>query len=101
MFGYSSEELQRLSFPDICIDETLEQCRGHLRELSEGVRLQYEIETLHRRKDGTFLPVNTYFSAVSERHPNQRRFLTVTVDVSGRPKMLYTRPNRSWGGSHD
>jgi PAS domain S-box-containing protein len=72
MFGYSSEELQRLSFLDICIDETLDQCRGQLRELSDGVRLQYEIETQHRRKDGTFVPVNTYFSAVSERQPTQR-----------------------------
>ena len=84
MFGYSCGELQRLSFLDICIDETLDQRRGHLRELSEGVRLHYEIETQHRRKDGTFLPVNTYFSAVSERRPNQRRFLTVTVDISAR-----------------
>jgi PAS domain S-box-containing protein len=84
MFGYSCDELQRLSFLDICIDETLDQCLGHLRELSEGVRLHYEIETQHRRKDGTFLPVNTYFSAVSERRPNQRRFLAVTVDISAR-----------------
>ena len=84
MFGYSSEELQQLSFLDICIDEALDQCRDHLQELSEGVRLHYEIETQHRRKDGTFLPVNTYFSAVSERRPNQRTFLTVTVDISAR-----------------
>jgi len=84
MFGYSSDELQRLSFLDICIDETLDQCRDHLRELSEGVRLQYEIETQHRRKDGTFLPVNTHLSAVSQRRPSRRRFLTVTVDVSAR-----------------
>ena len=48
----------------------------------EGVRLQYEIETHHRRKDGTSLPVNTYFSAVSKCGPNHRTFLTVTVDIS-------------------
>ena len=48
------------------------------------MRPHYEIETQHRRKDGTFLPVNTYFSAVSERRPNQRRFLAVTVDISAR-----------------
>jgi PAS domain S-box len=83
MFGYSSEELQQLSFLDIC-DEAGDECRIPLRELREGVRLQYEIETQHRRKDGTSLPVNTYFSAVSERGPNQRTFLTVTVDISAR-----------------
>ena len=84
MFGYSSEELQQLSFLDICVDEARDECRVPLRELREGVRLQYEIETQHRRKDGTSLPVNTYFSAVSERGPNQRTFLTVTVDISAR-----------------
>ena len=84
MFGYSSEELRQLSFLDICVDEAGDECRIPLRELREGVRLQYEIETQHRRKDGTSLPVNTYFSAVSERGPNQRTFLTVTVDISAR-----------------
>ena len=49
-----------------------------------SVRLQYGIETQHRRKDGISLPVNTYFSAVSERRPSQRTFLTVTVDISAR-----------------
>ncbi len=84
MFGYSSEELQQLSFLDICIDEARDECCVPLRELREGVRLQYEIETQHRRKDGTSLPVNTYFSTVSERGPNQRTFLAVTVDISAR-----------------
>ena len=84
MFGYSSEELRQLSFLDICVDEAGDECRIPLRELREGVRLQYEIETQHRRKDGTSLPVNTYFSAVSERGSNQRTFLTVTVDISAR-----------------
>ena len=83
MFGYSSEELQQLSFLDICIDEAGDECRVPLRELRDGVRLEYEIETQHRRKDGTSLPVNTYFSAV-ERAPNRRTFLTVTVDISAR-----------------
>jgi PAS domain S-box-containing protein len=84
MFGYSSEELQQLSFLDICIDEARDDCRVPLRELREGVRLQYEIETQHRRKDGTSLSVNTYFSAIGEHGPNQRTFLTVTVDISAR-----------------
>jgi PAS domain S-box-containing protein len=83
MFGYSNEELQQLSFLDICIDEALDQCRDHLQELSADLRPHYEIETQHRRKDGTFLPVNTYFSAISERRPHQR-FLAVTVDISAR-----------------
>ena len=75
MFDYSREELQQISFLDICIDEAGDECRIPLRELREGVRLQYEIETQHRRKDGTSLPLNTCFSAVSECGSNQRTFL--------------------------
>ena len=84
MFGYSSEELQQLSFLDIFIDEARDECRVPLRELREGVRLQYELETQYRRKDGTPLPVNTYFSAVSGRAPSQQTFLTLAVDVTSR-----------------
>jgi PAS domain S-box-containing protein len=84
MFGYSSGELQQLSFLDICIDEVRDECRVPLIELRDGTRFQYEIETQHRRKDGTCLPVNTYFSAVRHRGSTQRTFLTITVDISAR-----------------
>ena len=38
MFGYSSEELQQLSFLDICIDEAGDECRIPLREDSDYLR---------------------------------------------------------------
>jgi PAS domain S-box-containing protein len=82
MLGYSSEELRQLSFFDICVDEHDER-RVSLRELHEGARLQYEVETQYRRKDGTCLPVNTYFSGVNGRAP-VRQFLMVTVDITAR-----------------
>jgi PAS domain S-box-containing protein len=84
MVGYSSEELQQLSILDICVDGDRDEYRVPLRELREGVRLQYELETQYRRKDGTPLPVNTYFSAVSGRVPSQQTFLMLTVDVTSR-----------------
>jgi len=84
MIGYSREELRQLSLLDICKDGVDDERRVPLRELREGVRLQYELETQYRRKDGTSLPVNTYFSALSGRAPNQQMFLTLTVDVSAR-----------------
>src|SRR5215831_2929427 len=67
MLGYSSQELQQQSFLDICTDGDRDECRVALRELREGARLQYETEARYQRKDGTLLPVNTYFSAVSNR----------------------------------
>ena len=74
---------ERLRELDIC--EAGDERRISLRELREGVRLQCETETQHRRKDGTSHPVNTYLSAVVSVGPNQRTFLAVTVDVSARP----------------
>src|SRR6476660_4121501 len=64
MVGYASDELQQLSILDSCVDGDRDEYRVPLRELREGVRLQYELETQYRRKDGIPLPVNTYFSAV-------------------------------------
>ena len=84
MLGYSSEELQQLSFLDIYVDEDHDKHRVSLRELREGLRVQYEIETHYRRKDGTSLPVNTYFSSVGRRAPNHQTFLTVSVDITAR-----------------
>jgi PAS domain S-box-containing protein len=84
MLGYSNEELQQLSFLDICMDENRDECRVPLHELREGARARYEIETRCQRKDGTYLPVNTYFSTVSGRAPQQLAFLVVTVDITAR-----------------
>jgi PAS domain S-box-containing protein len=84
MLGYSSDELQRLSFLDICIDEDRDECRGPLGELREGERLHYEIETRYRRKDGASLPVNTYLSSVDGHIATSPTFLLVTIDITAR-----------------
>jgi PAS domain S-box-containing protein len=84
MLGYSTEELQELSFPDLCIDDARDACQVPLREMREGARVQHEIETQYRRKDGSTLPVNAYLSAVSGRALNRQTFLAVTVDITSR-----------------
>jgi PAS domain S-box-containing protein len=84
MLGYSSKELQLLSFLDICIGQDRDECKALLRELRKGVRLHYEIETRYQRKDGTSLPVNAYFSTVRGARPAQPAFLLVTVDITAR-----------------
>jgi PAS domain-containing protein len=101
MFGYSSEELQRLSFLDICIDEVRDECRVPLRELRDGVRFQYETKhnivakTEHlSRSTLTFHPLASAgrISARSLRSP-------LIFRHAGRPKKRCARLNRSWGGS--
>ena len=84
MLGYSSDELQQLSFLDICVGEDCEACRVPLGELRDGARLHYETETTYQRKDGTTLPVNTYFSTVDGPESAARTFLLVTVDTTAR-----------------
>ena len=68
MLGYSSEELQHLSFLDICDDEECDERRVPLRELRDGARPRYEIETRYRRKNGACVPVHMYFSAINGAH---------------------------------
>ena len=84
MLGYSSEELQQQSLLDIYGDEKRNEIEVLLRELHEGMHLQYGVEALYRRKDGTLLPVDTCFLAVSGSTPNRRLFLTVIIEISAR-----------------
>jgi len=101
MLGYSSEELQQLSFLDICVDEVRDETEVLLHELREGVRLQNGVEAPYRRKDGTFLPVNTSFLAINGRAPNHQIFLTVTVEITARQKPEgVLRADHELGGLH-
>jgi C4-dicarboxylate-specific signal transduction histidine kinase len=52
--------------------------------LRDGARLHYEIETTYQRKDGTTVPVNTYFSTAGGPASTTRSFLLVTVDTTAR-----------------
>jgi PAS domain S-box-containing protein len=80
MLGYTSEELQELSFFEICVEEGRDACRGPLQEMREGVRAEYGVETHYCRRDGTTVPVTTYFSAVGGRTSKPQAFLAVTID---------------------
>jgi PAS domain S-box-containing protein len=84
MLGYSSEQLQELSVFDVSIGEDREACRVALDELREGARLHYEAETTYQRKDGTTLPVDTYFSKIGGPSPTTRTFLLVVLDTTAR-----------------
>jgi PAS domain S-box-containing protein len=101
MVGYSTEELQQLSILDICVDGDRDEYRVPSRELREGVRLQCELKTQYRRKDGTPLPVNTYFSVGARRLSKRFSRWQSTLHRARRPKMPCARLNRSSGGLLD
>ena len=74
MVGYSSEELQQLSILDICVDGDRDEYRVPLRELREGVRLQYELETQYRRKDGILFQSTHTFQRLAGARRLSKRF---------------------------
>jgi PAS domain S-box-containing protein len=86
MLGYSSDELQQLSLLDICVDEERDEREASLRELRDGVRVQYSVEAQYRRKDGTFLTFNTHFLTVSGRAPSHQILLTVNITARQTPE---------------
>ena len=68
MVGYTEEELQKLSFLDVTLEEYLEPNRTLIRELLEGKRQQFQIEKQYRRKNGSLIWVATMFLWCPERN---------------------------------
>src|SRR5262249_37136739 len=77
MLNCSREELQLSSLLDIFVEENRDEYEVPLRELREGARLQYEVETRYLRKDGTSLPVHACVSTVNATMPTQLTFLII------------------------
>ena len=63
-WGHAETELQEFSFLDITYEEDREAKLKLVRELAEGRRQHFQIETRYRRKDGTLLWVRNNISLV-------------------------------------
>ena len=86
MVGYTEEELQKLSFLDVTLEEYLEPNRILIRELLEGNRQQFQIEKQYRRKNGSLIWVRNNVSLVpgSERVPQFLMALSEDITESRR-----------------
>ena len=105
MFGYASEELQQLSFLDICIDGGGRRMSRSLYTNCARACVFSMRSTKHNTvaKDGTTLPVNTYFSAVGERPARSARNVSYGDrryfgTPGGRRCVAAAALNQSWGG---
>ncbi|MGA2613270.1 MAG: PAS domain S-box protein [Spirochaetia bacterium] len=80
LLGYSREELQRLHLWDIDADFKAEKWREHWEELTRSsIR---RVEKMHRRKDGSFIPVEISSSFVKVGDEEHR--LVLVRDISAR-----------------
>jgi PAS domain S-box-containing protein len=84
MVGYSEEELRKLSFLDVTLDEHLESNRTLVGELLEGKRQQFQIEKQYRRKNGTLLWVRNNVSLVPGTERVPRFLMALSEDVTER-----------------
>ena len=86
MVGYTEEELQKLSFLDVTLEEYLESNRTLIAELLEGKRQQFQIEKQYRRKNGSSIWVRNNVSLVpgTERVPQFLMALSEDITESRR-----------------
>ncbi len=81
--GYSREELMQMSLVDIKPDFDFANFREEVKFLISGEKHVLEIESIHRRKNGEFFPVEIdlqYLAPVGELP----RFVAVVKDISER-----------------
>ncbi len=87
MVGYSLEELQKLSFLDVTLEEFLEPNRTLVGGLLEGKRQQFQIEKQYRRKNGTLIWVRNNVSLVPGTDRVPRFLMALSEDITERRRM--------------
>lgn len=81
--GYSYDEMMQLSPVDIAVDRDETEFRGRLASLLNGTEASLRYETLHRRKDGTTVPVEVSVQFIAA--PGERgRFISIVRDITER-----------------
>jgi PAS domain S-box-containing protein len=84
MLGYTEEELQKLSFLDVTLEEYLESNRTLVGELLEGKRQQFQIEKQYRRKNGSLIWVRNNVSLVPGTERVPRFLMALSEDITER-----------------
>src|SRR5262245_52626281 len=86
MIGYTAQELQKLSPVDLIAEEGREEARHRLAELRDGNRVNYEVVTRWRRKDGSPIWVNTFVSTIPGGDKSAPIYLATAIDITDRHK---------------
>jgi len=84
MLGYSAGELRNISPADLLVEEEREVGIARMLELRDGKRGNYEVVARYKRKDGTFIWVNTFVSTIPGKRSDLPVFLTTAIDITDR-----------------
>lgn len=86
MLGYSLEELQAKTVPEISHPEDDQATRGYYREMVEGKRDSFTIEKRHIRKDGALLWTNLTGTVIRDAHGRPQLLFGIVEDISKRKR---------------
>src|SRR5271165_4513191 len=86
MLGYTEEELQRLTAPELTLEEDRATCEAILAESAEGQRRDYRIEKRYRRKDGNVIWADISGTLVPATGSAPAFFAAVLVDITERKR---------------
>ncbi|WP_435620644.1 PAS domain S-box protein [Thermoanaerobacterium thermosulfurigenes] len=83
--GYSEEELKKMTPLDIKIEFTLQSFKEFLKPLLNGKQMQLNIETMHRRKDGSLYPVVIHIELME--YDGEKVFVAFVADLTEQRKI--------------
>jgi PAS domain S-box-containing protein len=84
MVGYTEDELKKLSFIDITVEEYRNLNRELIKELLEGKCRQFQFEKQYRRKNGSAVWVRNSVSVVPGKERMPRFLMALSEDVTER-----------------
>ncbi|HEY4379598.1 MAG TPA: PAS domain S-box protein [Acidobacteriaceae bacterium] len=86
MLGYSEEELTKLTFFDLTLEEDRKRNETLVSELRDGKRMQFQIEKRYRRKDGRLIWVSNNVSLVTGTEDSPRFVMALSEDITERKR---------------
>ena len=84
MLGFSEEELTKLTFLELTLEDNRKRNWGLVAELIDGKRSQFQIEKRYRRKDGRFIWVSNNVSLVPGTEDSPRFVMALAEDITER-----------------
>ena len=86
MLGYTEEELRKLTFLDLTLEDYRKSNWEFITELLEGKRKQFQIEKQYHRKDGSLIWVRNNVSLVPGTESMPRFIMALSEDITERKR---------------